>query len=130
MKRYLRVKQSWLLWLLPLSFILYVISSKSSWFAEEVMAKRVSRGFAIIISNVTALVPFSVAELLLIVGPLVITIFMVRLILHMVRDCKNLKVILKKGAINFLSGISILAFLYVVGAGVNYYRYPFSYYSG
>jgi hypothetical protein len=129
MKQLLKLKRNLIILLFPLSLMIIFFAKQSSFVAEEIFSKRIYRILSVIISRITGIFPFSVAEILLLLMPIGLTAFMIFLILHIVKGKGRRKLIIGKAFINTLCAASILYFLYVVACGVNYYRYPFSYYS-
>ncbi len=139
MKRLIKLKRVFILLLIPLSFFITYLAKANSTFAEEVFAKRIYHVYSIVISTITGFIPFSIGEVTLLITPILLTIVFVRFILRVVR-CKtengqNQKIralrgyLIKKGMLNVGCVLSILFFIYTIGCGVNYYRYPFSHYS-
>ena len=129
MKKLVKLKRNLLLLLLPLSFGLLELTKHNSWFAEEVFAKRIYHYLSIILSNFFGIFPYSVAEFFIILAPIALTIIFIFFLLHIIRSKGRRHIVISKGIINILCGVSIGFFLYTIGCGINYYRYPFSYYS-
>ena len=125
----LKLKRIYLLLLFPLSFLLIFIAKTSIFFAEQIYALHIYKWLSQIISLITGLVPISLAELLIIILPIVLIILLIKFIIRIYRDREARKVNLAKGLINVLCMVSVLLFLFTILAGLNYYRYPFSYYS-
>jgi hypothetical protein len=119
-----------LLFLTPISFLLILLARKSSFFSEQIYAKHIYKWISQLISSITGLFPFSVAELLVILLPVVILVILLRFTLRMILDKKDRGERWKRGILNVLCTISILLFLFTILAGLNYYRYPFTSYSG
>jgi hypothetical protein len=129
MIKLLKLKRIYLLLLFPLSFLLIFIAKTSIFFAEQIYALHIYKWLSQIISLITGLVPISLAELLIIILPIVLIILLIKFIIRIYRDREARKVNLAKGLINVLCMVSVLLFLFTILAGLNYYRYPFSYYS-
>lgn len=129
MKKVLKYKRIYLLSLMPLSYLLIFAARKSSFFAEQIYAKHIYKWISQIISTITGIVPFSLAEILVIALPVLVLTVSVRFILRMILDKKDRKERLLKGILNVFCSISIILFLFVTLAGMNYYRYPFTRYS-
>jgi hypothetical protein len=129
MKQLLKLKRNFIILLFPLSLMIICFAKRSSFFAEEIFSKRIYRVLSVIISRITGIFPFSVAEILLLLMPICLTVLMIFFILHIVKEKGRRKLVIGKAVINTLCAASILYFLYVAACGVNYYRYPFSFYS-
>ncbi|HHX11513.1 MAG TPA: DUF3810 domain-containing protein [Clostridiales bacterium] len=129
MKNILKLKRVHFLWLLPLSFLLVFIAKQSVYFAEYIFALHIYKWISQIISLITNVFPLSIAELMVIVAPILITFILVRFIIKLVKDKKNLWYNLGYGLLNLSCVVSIALFLFVILAGINYYRYSFSVYS-
>ncbi|NLZ82968.1 MAG: DUF3810 domain-containing protein [Clostridiales bacterium] len=129
MKNIMKLRRIHFLWLIPLSFILIFIAQKSDYFAEHIFALHIYKWLSQIISLITNLFPFSIAELLLIALPVLITFILVRFIIKFVKDKNKLWYNLGYGLLNLACVVSVALFLFVILAGINYYRYSFSLYS-
>ncbi len=139
MKRLIKLKRIFILLLIPLSFLITYLAKANRTFAEEVFAKRIYHVYSIVISNITGIFPFSIGEITLLITPILLTVILIRFILKVVRcttkkDQDKIKqptrgYLIRKGFLNVGCALSILLFMYTIGCGVNYYRYPFSYYS-
>ena len=129
-RQLLRLKRNFFLLLLPISFFILSIAKQSSYFTEEVLVRYVYHPWSILLSTLTGILPFSLAELIIIIGPLLLTVLLIRFLIHSIKARENRYIVIGKGIINIFCGISIILALYIFGCGINYYRYPFSYYSG
>ncbi len=129
MKRLLNYKRIFLLLLTPISLLLIYLARMSSYFSEEIYARHIYKWISQLVSSITGLFPFSVAELLVILLPFVILILGIRFILRMILDKENRREHLLKGILNVLCTASTLLFLFTIMAGINYYRNPFATYS-
>lgn len=129
MKRLVALKRIYILILIPISLLLIFLAKKSSFFAEEIYAKYIYRWISQILSNITGVLPFSLAEIIIFVAPVLFLVlfsyFITQLIV--VKEKRALRFV--KGILNILCVVSIVLFSYTLFAGINYYRYPFSYYS-
>ncbi len=129
MKKILLYKRVYLIGLLPVSYLLIVLAKNNSYFAEEIYAKHIYRWIAQIISAVTGLFPFSVAELIVIALPVFVLVVLLRFVLGMLLNKTNRGIRLGKGLLNILCTGSVVLFLFVILGGMNYYRSNFSTYS-
>lgn len=82
-----------------------------------------------LISLITGLIPLSLAELCIILLPIILLILLIKFIIHLNKDKENIKINAVKGLLNILCALSIALFLFTLLGGLNYYRYSFSYYS-
>lgn len=108
----LKLKRIYLLLLFPLSFLLIFIAKTSIFFAEQIYALHIYKWLSQIISLITGLVPISLAELLIIILPIVLIILLIKFIIRIYRDREARKVNLAKGLINVLCMVSVLLFIY------------------
>ncbi len=129
MKKLLKLKRNYLLLLLPFSLLLILLARKSIFFAEHVHALFIYRGLSQFVSLITGIIPVSLAELLILILPVILIILLIRFIVRMVKDRANRKIHAVKGLINMLCVISVGLFLFTMLGGLNYYRYSFAHYS-
>lgn len=129
MKKILNYKRTFLLLLTPISLLLTLMARESSYFAEQIYAKHIYKWISQLISSITGLFPFSVAELLVILLPLVILVLLLRFVLQLILDKKDRGERWRRGILNVLCAISVLLFLFTILAGLNYYRASFTSYS-
>lgn len=113
--------------LIPLSYALTILAKYNRSFAEF-YATKVYKVFAVSIGFFTGLVPFSLGEVLIASGIIILAIY---IIMTFIRTIKRKT--LKYAAIfvvNIVASASVLYFLFVLFCGLNYYRYEFTAYSG
>jgi len=118
----LKKKRLWLLVLFPLSLFITELAKRSVFVAEEVFAKRIYKVLSIGISAVTGLLPFSLAECIVILGPIVVLVLVIRFIVHMVKHKENRFGRCLLAIINVACAVAVIFFVYVIGCGVNYHR--------
>ena len=126
----LKKKRLWLLLLFPLTFFISALAKRSVFFAEEVFAKRIYKVHSMVVSAVTGWIPFSVAELIVFVGPMVCLVILIRFIIHIVRNKENRFARCLLGIINVACVAAVILFVYVIGCGVNYHRVSVAEYRG
>ena len=68
-KSVFRLKRLWLLALFPLSVLLLFLAGRSAYFAEVIYAQNIFKWISQGISAITGLLPFSLAEWLIILAP-------------------------------------------------------------
>lgn len=129
MKKILAYKRIYFLVFIPISLVLTYAAKNSSFFAEQIFAKHIYKWISQIISMITGFIPFSIAEVLVVIIPVAMLILLIRFIILMIMDKSNRKKRLFKGILNVLCCASIVLFLYTICGGLNYYRYTFSSYS-
>ncbi len=129
-RQLLRLKRNFFLLLLPISFLLLQFAKRSSYFTENVLVKFFYHPWSLFLSTITGIFPFSLAEIIIIVGPLLLAILLIRFLIHSIKAKEDRYIVVGKGILNIFCGVSIVLTLYTLGCGINYYRYPFSYYSG
>lgn len=129
MKKLLKLKRNFLLLLFPISLILIFIARKSSFFAEKIYALHIYRWLSQILSTITGIIPVSLAELIIIIIPILLIILIYRFIGRILKDKNNWKEHVGKAIINILCMGSVLLFSFTMLGGLNYYRYSFCVYS-
>ena len=129
MRNLLKLKRNYLLLLFPLSILLIVIARKNIFFAEQVYALHIYKWLSQFVSLITGLIPISLAELLILLSPLILVTLIIKFIIRLRKDKQNRKVNAAKGVINVLCSLSVALFSFTLLGGLNYYRYSFGYYS-
>ena len=150
MKRILLRKRNLLLSLIPLGILLTEWAKSNVRVAEKLFAAGIYKWLSQGMSLLTGWLPFSLMELIIIVGPITILALIVRQIVrvvrvkkpvyHMDKDFRDTVQVQSIGAQRFqlimtmlqnlLCLTSVIFFGYVLLCGVNYHRYPVSYYLG
>ncbi|MCR5829154.1 MAG: DUF3810 domain-containing protein [Lachnospiraceae bacterium] len=124
MKALFKEKKNFVLLAYPLAILLLVLSKYVPGFAEYVWGRGAYRAFRFVMASITGLLPFSLAEVILILIVPVFLFFLVRAIVRAVRARKEKKTLitLMRTLRNFLMAVGIILFAFVVGAGCNYHR--------
>ncbi len=142
MKQLLLRKRNLTLLLIPLGFILTWWAKSSAVVAEQIFAAGIYRVLSQSMAFLTGWLPFSLMEIILIVGPVTVLALMIRQLVRVVRVKKNtdedsaVPVGTKRFCLimtmlqNLLCLVAVIFFAYVVLCGVNYYRYPVAYHLG
>lgn len=122
----------WLLLCYPVGILCLLLAANNSYLAEELFAKRIFRIFSQTVAAITGVLPFSLAEFCLVVGfPLLLLVLLFQLFRFFKKKNRSAKQVLKGirsgGKIIVLTG-GVLFLWFVLGCGVNYYRYSISYY--
>ncbi len=150
MKQLLLRKRNMLLLLIPLGILLTGWAKANARVAEEVFAAGIYKVLSQGMSMLTGWIPFSLMELIIIVGPVAVLVLIIR---QIVRVCKvkkptyamsekhrdimevqsvaaqriNLLITMLQ---NLLCLAAVIYFGYVLLCGVNYHRYPVAYHLG
>lgn len=125
-------KRTLLLLLLPLGFLLLELAKKSMVFTEEIFAKRIFKALSVGISFLTGWLPFSLAECMVIAAPFLAAGLVILFAVKLSRAGGEGEAfgIWMNAVLHMAIAVSLVFFIYVVGCGMNYYRYPVSYYLG
>jgi len=129
MKKVFTNKHKIILGLIPLSLLLNLLARNSVFFAEQIYAKRIYKFLSQLVSLITGIIPFSIAELFIAALPVILIIVIVNFIIKLIKDKENRKIRLARGFVNILCCLSLILFSYTMLGGLNYYRYTFSTYS-
>lgn len=129
MKKLLQYKRIYLLLLIPVSLLLILLAKSSVFFAEHIYALRIYKVISQIISLITGILPFSVAEVLILLLPIWMLFRLIKFVVRMVKEKGRRGILILKGTLNLSCMFSVLIFLFVLMGGINYYRYNFSQYS-
>ena len=150
MKQIILRKRNILILLAPLAFLLTAWAKSSSEVAEKVFATGIYRWLSQGMSLLTGWIPFSLMELIIIVGPVTVLALIIRQIVQVCKVKKpacamsqyhrdimevqsvaaqriNLIVTMFQ---NLLCLAAVIYFGYVLLCGVNYHRYPVAYHLG
>ena len=150
MKQLLLRKRNMLLLLVPLGFLLTRWAKSSADVAEKVFATGIYKWLSQGLSQLTGWIPFSLMELIIIVGPVTVLVLIIRQIVRVFRIKKpvyvmsaNHKDIMEVQSVaaqrinlmvtmlqNLLCLAAVIYFGYVLLCGVNYHRYPVAYHLG
>ena len=128
--RLLRLKRLWLLLLFPVALLLLAIAKRSVYFTEEIFAKGIFHVYSQLYSSVTGLLPFSLAEMGILLGIVAVpTIIIWRIVVYIKGKGKRLYLV-AADLISLLCIASLVYFMLVLGCSVNYYRKPVAEYLG
>lgn len=128
MRELLKEKRNFWLLAWPAGFAIYIAALKNREAAEHVFARGLFRGYAWLMSHLTGWIPFSLAEILLILFFIGVLVLIILGIARTVRrkNAAELARMLR----NLLILCGIVYAWYMIGCGTNYYRYEFAEYSG
>lgn len=136
----LRKRNICLLFIL-LGIILNEWAKSNAYIAEEVFAKRVYKVISQGIGFLTGWIPFSIAEFLVVAGPLVIVFLLARQMIRVI-DVKKVDMegpknvgqirfqLIMTALQNLLCFLSLIFFTYILLCGINYHRYSIQHYLG
>lgn len=124
LKKLCRLKRLWILSAAPLACLLLLWAKNSEYFAEEIYAKRIFHVYSQVFSNLTGWLPFSLAELFVVLSPLLLLALLIYRIIAYRRAKGNRLFLLGKDIISLLCVASLAYFLLVLGCSINYYREP------
>ena len=140
MKELILRKRNILLFLIPLGIILNEWAKHSAFIAEEVFAKRIYKVISQGIGFLTGWIPFSLAEVIVAIGPFIILALLIRQIIRAIRVKKTISEnsqksvgqlrfqLIMTAVQNILCLVSIIFFVYILLCGINYHRYSVQYY--
>lgn len=117
------MKRKFLLLFTPLSLVFLFLAKLFPAVAEYVFARFLFKAVSVPIGAVTALFPFSIAELALYILPVLFLLLLIRFGYLMFQ--KERKETIKRWSLNLGAGFSVLLFLFTLLCGTNYYRYEF-----
>ena len=150
MKKLLLRKRNIFLILIPLGFLFNYLAKSNVQVAEKVFANGVYKWLSQGMSLLTGWIPFSLMELIIIVGPVILLVLIIR---QIVRACRVKKpacamsqthrdimevqsigeqrfLLLMTMLQNILCLVAVIFFGYVLLCGINYHRYPVAYHLG
>lgn len=130
MKEICKLKRTWLLLSWPMALLFYILARNSEYIAEVVFARHIYKVYSQVLSFFTGWLPFSLAEFILLIGPIVISFFFFHFLYKIIHNKDNRKVHCIKAVLNIFCFFGMVFFLFMIGCGTNYYRYSFAYYSG
>ena len=122
MKRLFAYKRIWLLLLAPLGLLLTLFAKVSGGWVEGIHARYVYPFFANSLGWFLSLFPFSVLEILILLGGAALLFYIVYTVVVAVKKKEARKERLFQFGLNLLSGASVVYFGFVLFMGLNYYR--------
>ncbi|MFZ5352272.1 MAG: DUF3810 domain-containing protein [Bacillota bacterium] len=126
MLKSLPVKRLYFILLIPIGYLISILASMYPMYTERYYSMGIYRVFAPIISTITGIFPFSIAELSAAAFILFLIYKLISMLLFLL-STKNdkLKYIMCR-LINFVVLASIIYFSFIMLWGLNYHRLPFS----
>lgn len=139
MKRLMLRKRNLFLFLIPLGIFCLEWAKSDARVAEQVFAAGIYKWLSKGMGFLTGWIPFSLMELIIVAGPVILLVYMLRQFIRAVGvklASENESVGEKRFRIlmtmvqNILCLVSVVFFGYVLLCGVNYHRYPVAYHLG
>lgn len=129
LKSVLHLKRLWFLILLPLSLILTEIAKSSPSFAEF-YAEKIYKYISLFFNNISGILPFSLAEITVILILLAAVSYIVYLIVMLIKKKGHRLKVIGNFVLNIICIVCTAAFLFTTNCGINYYRMTFAELSG
>ncbi len=127
-------KRALLLLFIPVSLMILGVVRNNPKIAEYVFARGIYKWFSQGISLISSVFPVSLMELEIIIVPIAAFYFIIRFFIKLIQQIRKKRegagYTVSLGILNAACTLGVVLFLYVILGGVNYYRYPFSVYSG
>lgn len=124
-KAMLKYKRLWIIILLPVSAAVVILARNNPQFAEW-YAKHIYRYISLFWNNISGILPFSLAEIIVILLPFCIIAFVIYTVIRLVKRRGRRLKIFYESIINVICTVCAVLFLFVSNCGINYYRYTFS----
>lgn len=112
--------------LLPLTILLFNLSSLNPYFIEKMYSNNLNKGVIQILSIITGVFPISIGEIIYVSIIIFLLYGLIRMIYKLIRTKKNYLKIIAHSFLNLMVFISILYFVFVFIWGFNYHRLPLS----
>lgn len=129
MRELLKLKRIWILILIPFTIICMIVADANEYIAEHVFAERIYKILSKVIGTITGWIPFSLAEIIVILIPFTVVGFIIFAIVKIVKS-KTKGRLLIRYSINVLCTFAIIFCMYELLCGINYNRYSFTKFSG
>ena len=128
--RLMKLKRVWILLLFPLALLLLAVAKRSVYFTEEIFAKGIFHIYSQVFSFVTGLVPFSLAEMGIVLGIVGIPAVIIWRIIIYIKGKGERGYLITADLLSLLCLGALVYFMLVMGCSVNYYRKPVADYLG
>jgi len=126
-------KRTLLLLFIPISLLILLLVQSNDQIAEYVFARGLYKWLSQGVSLLMGIFPFSIMEVEIVAVPILTMVIVIRfigkLMYRIYKKQGNIAYVLSRAILNVACTLSILMFLFVIFAGVNYYRYSFTSYS-
>ena len=121
MKKYFKNPKFWILLLMPVSAALTLSAKYISGFADFYFS-HIYKYISLAFNKITGLVPFSIAELIIIAVPLAAVTYIIYTTIKTILSKNNKIKTALNGFINILCTLSVILFLFTTNCGINYYK--------
>lgn len=108
--------------LFVIGFLLNLITSQTPQIVEKYYSNGINIYMVKFLSKISSILPFSLFEILIYIGVLVIIIFLIYSIIYILKNPKKILSYLKNSLLNIVSLVGIIYFLFIVLWGINYNR--------
>ncbi|MDD6488837.1 MAG: DUF3810 domain-containing protein [Clostridia bacterium] len=125
LKSVLHIKRLWFIILIPLSLIITEIAKNNPSFAEF-YAENIYRYISLLFNNISGILPFSLAEITVILLVLGAVVYIVYLIVMLIKKKGHRLKVIGNFVLNIICVVCVTAFLFTANCGINYYRMTFS----
>ena len=122
--RLVKLKRIWILLFFPVALLILEIAKRSVYFTEEIFAKGIFHVYSQLYSSVTGVLPFSLAEMGILLGIVVVPALIMWRIVRYIKEKGKRLYWIGADLISLLCIASVVYFLLVLGCSVNYYRKP------
>ena len=119
-----------ILGLIPAGLIITWLCKRFPGFSEKVFSQGIYHMLASIYGGITSLLPFSLAEVIVVLLPFLCLFFLLRFLIRLIKGKGSRAQITGYFFLNLSCILSMLFFMYVMLCGVNYHRYSFARHSG
>lgn len=121
MKKCFKSIKFWILLLIPLSISLTLSAKYINGFADS-YSSHIYKYISLVFNHITGIFPFSLAEIIVIILPIIAVIYIILLSVKIVfAKGKRIKTALN-GLLNIFCTIAILLFVFTTNCGINYYK--------
>lgn len=125
LKAMIKTVRFWLICLLPISFLLTEAAKNNKYFAEW-YAENIYKYISLFWNNISGIVPFSLAEIIVILLPATVVFGLIFLIVMLIKKAGQRFKIIYKFVVNIICVVCTAIFLFTTNCGINYYRLTFA----
>ena len=120
MKKFFKNPKFPLIMLIPVSISLILSAKYINGFAD-IYSMHIYRYISLFFNNLTGLIPFSLAEIIVLSTPLAIILYITCTIFKISKSPRKLKTLLNK-LLNLICTASVTLFIFTMNCGINYYN--------
>jgi len=122
LKTVLKEKKNFLLLAYPLGILILILSKTVDGFAENIWARGVYKAYRAVMATLTGLLPFSLAEVILVLLIPAIMTFVIIFAIKLIRKKGGRLTVLFRGIRTAAVAVGLIWLAFMVGCGCNYYR--------